>query len=248
MLRRTRKRLYVAPTETVLAEVSRDRVVGAQHAQLRRDDALLELSARLRDWAKPYLRVHEIVVSDEWCRFFIVRPPARATRPGDLTFAAEDRFKTLYDEPPREWTIRADWHATRPFLACAMYKPLLAVLDGAPLRNVSQVVPQMVHYYARHAPGARRGRSWLVSCGPRRLTLAVTQDRACTDVHQLPVASHTRDLERSFEEFVESERLRLNQPAPDDIVLCGTIPLRWRESRMEGARVTLHPDPVLANA
>lgn len=244
------KRLYLSPASAVLAERDpRGRLAILKHADFADAEVLSEIGPVLAEWGGPRARlpVRDIVVDDHWCRFFMVKPPANADRPGDLAFAAANRFESLYDERPADWVIQGDWKAGRSFVACALHRPLLVALDGSCVSRVREVVPQTIDYcnrYLRRQPL----RQWLLTASAARIAVTVFEKRTITDIHQVPIADEFWDAPENFLAFIERECLRLHRSPPDELVCCGYVPASWIPPNMNGVHILVHREAVLHDA
>lgn len=209
-----------------------------------------EIGPVFAEWGGPRagLPVRDIVVDDDWCRFFMVKPPANADRPGDLAFAAANRFESLYDERPADWVIQADWKAAQSFVACALHRPLLVALDGSCVSRVRDVVPQTIDYCKRYLRRGQPLRQWLLTASAARIAVTVIEKRTVTDIHQVPVAEAFWDAPEHFLAFIESECLRLHRSPPDALVCCGDVPESWSPPDMNGVHVLVHREALLHDA
>ncbi|MES2126025.1 MAG: hypothetical protein V4463_02025 [Pseudomonadota bacterium] len=165
------------------------------------------------------------VLADELVRMWQVTPPQTATRVADLEAAAALRFQSLYGESAQQWKISGDWNAQAPFLACAMERPLLSVLEQGALEHgmrIVDIVPQFVAAWNAARTGIKAG-SWFGQVYERVLTLGVdAQVRAAAIPegagHDWLVAHLGR------------EALRLDTPMPTTLHLGGAVPATWNKS------------------
>nr|WP_244100406.1 DUF4917 family protein [Burkholderia ambifaria] len=89
----------------------------------------------------------DIVVSDAYTRFWIVVPPKNVSTRRDLRLCMLLRFEELFGDSPDNWSLQADWHATRPFMASAIPLSLVnAIRTGMSSRclSVRRCVPHFV--------------------------------------------------------------------------------------------------------
>lgn len=172
-----------------------------------------------------------VTVDDAWARLFMVTPPHNAGSLQDLQAAAAMRFQALYDEPPADWQLEADWSANEPFLACAMPRSLLAALQQLAADNklhLSTVMPQFVsawNRYARALPAA----SWFGVVQQHCLTLgaiAPAPKRRLEAVRSIAIPADGHDP-RWLQEQLARVALQLNLSAPEHLHLAGNQRQYW---------------------
>lgn len=245
MLRRTRRQLYLSPSRIALAVRSRRYGLAfLKRSDLTGPDAISAIREVLANWGQPKakLRIEDIIFDDRWCRYFMVTPPTNASAIRDITFAAANRFEALYDETPADWAIEGDWKATRPFLACAMYRPLLTALQQTSVSGVAHVVPATMHYSRRLGRKHRTGHRWLIAAGAEQSVVLVFENGAVADVHQLTITPGLWSEKYALPDLLDQECLRLNRTMPSDVVLCGDVPSDWQPSPLPAVRVHVDRD------
>ncbi len=171
-----------------------------------------------------------IVLADELTRLWQVSPPQGSTRVADLEAAAAVRFQALYGEPASAWQLAAGWDAAKPFLAAAMPRHLLALLQHAANEQqvtLVEIVPQFIagwnQWNSALKPGAWYG---LVQRGV--LTLGALDGAGVCAVRavNLPDGATLEWLGQ----HVAREALRLNLAVPDRLQLSGSAPKTWNSS------------------
>ena len=171
-----------------------------------------------------------VVLADDLARMWQVTPPQGSTRLTDLQAAAALRFQALYGEAASHWQLAAPWDAGAPFLAAAMPRHLLALLQHAAAEQkvtLIEIVPQFVagwNQWCGHVkPGAWYG---LVQQGV--LTLGAVHGGALRAVRAaaLPDGAGLDWLGQ----HVAREALRLNLSAPERLQLSGAAPGAWNNS------------------
>jgi hypothetical protein len=112
---------------------------------------------------------------DDLVRYFIVTPPGNAARIQDLRAAAAVRFQMLYGEPASAWQLVADWHATAPFLACAVPQRLNTALQLAVKMQRGYLVSVTPNFVAAWNRWRRHlaADAWLATLHERALTLGL---------------------------------------------------------------------------
>lgn len=171
-----------------------------------------------------------IVLSDELVRLWRVTPPAGTARIADLEAAAALRFQTLYGEPAAPWRVSAAWDPGRPFLAAAVGRALLSLLEqGAAERQLGivEAVPQFVAALNQWRRALRPG-AWFALVHERVLTLAAIDGGALAAVRAgaIPDGADSAWLGQ----HVAREALRLNLAPPARLQLCGAAPPAWSEA------------------
>ena len=171
-----------------------------------------------------------VVLADELARLWQVSPPDGSTRLADLEGAAALRFQTLYGEPAANWQIAALWDASAPFLAAAMPRHLLSLLEhaaGEQHATLVEVVPQFIAAWNRWRPVVRAG-AWFGMHQQGVLTLGAAVDGKLQAVRSVAMpAGASLDW---LGQHVAREALRLNLPAPGRLHLAGDAPDTWHHA------------------
>lgn len=180
-----------------------------------------------------------VVLADDLARVWQVTPPQDSSRLADLEAAAALRFQSLYGEPASNWQLSAGWDAGKPFLAAAMPRHLLSLLQHAASEQqlaLVEIVPQFIAGWNRWC-GALKPGAWYGLVHDNVLTLgaldgaAVRAVRACA----LPDGASLEWLGQ----HVAREALRLNLPAPERLQLSGAAPAAWNNSSGAGFACSL---------
>lgn len=162
------------------------------------------------------------VIADELARLWQVAPPPGSARLADLEASAGLRFQTLYGEPPLAWQVVADYDADAAFMAAALPRQLLALLEqgaAAHRLKVIEVVPQFVAGWNRWR-GALKAGSWYGLVQERVLTLGTG---GAVRAIALPPDAGSDWIAQQ----IEREALRLNLPAPGRLMVSGDVPESW---------------------
>lgn len=181
-----------------------------------------------------------IILADEWVRLLMVTPPQNAARLQDCRAAAAMRFQALYDEPAANWRIDADWHATQPFLACAIRRPLLTALEELARRHRLRLIgitPQFVAVWNCWRHTLQAG-AWFGVVQNNLLTLgAIDQGRLCA-VRVTALPANVWQDQQWLPAHLAHESLRLNMAVPDQLHLCGGFPGQWSTRTIGALRCT----------
>ncbi|RDE52332.1 MAG: hypothetical protein DVS81_00750 [Candidatus Accumulibacter meliphilus] len=70
-----------------------------------------------------------VTLDDGLVRSFVVTPPRGAQGLRELRATAAARFAGLYGESAEHWLLVGDWHASSPFIVCALPRALYRALD-----------------------------------------------------------------------------------------------------------------------
>jgi hypothetical protein len=70
-----------------------------------------------------------VTLDDHLVRSFVVTPPRGARGLRELRATAAARFAGLYGESAEHWLLSGDWHASFPFIVCALPRALYQALD-----------------------------------------------------------------------------------------------------------------------
>jgi hypothetical protein len=171
-----------------------------------------------------------VVLADELTRLWQVVPPQGSARLSDLEGAAALRFHALFGESAAGWKMSAGWSASRPFLAAALPRPLLAALEQAGAEQhlaLVEIVPQFVAGWNRWH-GAVKAGAWFGQLRAGVLTLGAVDGGALQAVRAvaLPEGAGLEWLGQ----HVAREALRLNLTAPGRLQLAGAAPAAWNNS------------------
>jgi hypothetical protein len=168
-----------------------------------------------------------IVLADDLLRLWQVTPPPGSARRSDLEAAAALRFHALYGEPAAGWKLAANWDAVRPFLAAAMPRPLLALLEQAAAEHqldIVEIVPQFVAGLNRYRAALQDG-AWCGQVHQQVLTTGVLAAGGVAAVRAAPVPEDAGPA--WLGEHIAREALRLNLPVPQRLQLWGQPPAAW---------------------
>lgn len=171
-----------------------------------------------------------VVLADELARLWQVQPPQGATRLADLEAAAALRFQTLYGESASNWKLAGGWDATRPFLAAAMPRHLLSLLEhaaGEQKAALVEVVPQFIAAWNQWRAAVKPG-AWFGLVQQGVLTLGAVDGGAVLAVRSAAIPGGA-GLEW-LGQHVAREALRLNAAAPERIYVAGAAPALWNNS------------------
>lgn len=179
-----------------------------------------------------------VILADDLVRFFMVTPPHNVKRLQDCRSAAAMRFQTLYGESAADWHIEADWALQKPFLSCALPRPLLSALQQATNKHrlkLVAVLPQFVAAWNRWR-SVIQADAWFGVAHAGNLTLAVIDRHGLHAVRTTVLASEHRQDERWLPEHVKREALRLNVTQPSRIQLCGDSAAHWNNHAANSPR------------
>lgn len=160
----------------------------------------------------PFLTV---TVDDSLARSFVVTPPRGARGLRELRAAAEARFATLYGEFAEQWLLVADWHASAPFIACALPRQLCQALDQLARTHswrLASLSPAFVRV-GNHLCESIPAEGWLLVGFGQTLTLLATRSSQVADTRsmQLPGVPDFAALET----LLTQECLRRSVPGAD---------------------------------
>jgi len=171
-----------------------------------------------------------VVLSDELVRLWQVTPPPGAARIADLEAACALRFQSLFGAGTAGWQIRADWNATRPFLAAAMPAALLERLRQAAAGQgfrLVEVAPQFVAALNQHR-SLRRPGAWFGLVHGGVLSVAAFDGDQLAAVRTAPIPEGAdRDW---LEGHIAREALRVGLGRPERLQVSGPAPKGWASS------------------
>lgn len=169
-----------------------------------------------------------IVLANEWARLFIVTPPPNCVRMEDCEAAAAMRFQALYDAAPDDWQLQADWNVSKPFLACALPRSLLTVLQAIALEHemaLMTVAPQFIYSWNQWCKALQKG-NWFGVVQGQTLCIAVIHEFGLCAVRTVQIPDDGHDI-YWLRQHVTRVALRLNLPAPKQLQLCGNQKKYW---------------------
>lgn len=171
-----------------------------------------------------------VVLSDQLSRLWQVTPPPGAARMSDLEAAAALRFQSLYGESAANWQIAGAWDVSRPFLAAAMPRLLLSLLNQVATEQrvtLLEIVPQFIAGWNQWRR-ALAADAWYGLVQGSVLTLGALGGAAVQAVRAAPIpAGAGPDW---LAQHVAREALRLNLPAPARLQVSGGAPASWNNS------------------
>jgi hypothetical protein len=228
-------RLGIAPDGLALVRTSfwpheRAQLLGQARFKENNIDAVLREAGRMLADHEREAWSLRVVLSDELVRLWQVAPPPGATRMADLEAACALRYRALFGASPAGWQIRADWNATRPFLAAAVPQALLAQLQQAASSHgfrLVEVQPQFVAALNQHRSMRRPG-SWFGLVHGGVLSVAAFEGDLLAAVRTAPIPEGAdRDW---LEGHVAREALRVGLGRPERLQVCGPAPKGWASS------------------
>lgn len=175
-----------------------------------------------------------LLLADQWARYFLSQAAQNSRRISDCEAAAQMRFLALYGDPPQDWQIQAQWHASQAFLCCALPRSLLQPLQQAVLNSDGQVlssVPYLIdHVNQLAAKLAKDG--WLMVFAQNHLQLLAFAQGQLKAVHQTSIdASFWQDqAQNNLQRMLQRDALRLNLSLPALLQLAGCVPLTWQKT------------------
>lgn len=187
--------------------------------------ALLDGAGRAR-WP---LRV---VLADELARLWQVTAPPACTRMADLEAAAALRFQQLYGEPAADWHIAADWQLKHSFIAAALPRAVLAVLQQAAAGAATPLValtPQFMALFNCHRKAIAAG-DWFGVVHDGVLTLGACDNDVLVAVRPLGIPASAGSA--WLQDTLAREALRLNLAVPARLLVCGDAVPAWREAAL----------------
>ncbi len=169
-----------------------------------------------------------VVLSDELVRTWRVQPPPGAARLADLEAASALRFHTLYGDNPAGWQMAASWDQSHPFLAAAVPRPLMAVLEQAAARQrlpIVAIVPQFVASWNRWRGALARG-AWFGQLHEQVLTVGAVEHGRLAGLRATLVAP---DADGAWlAAHLAREAMLLDLAPPSTLQLVGNVPANWR--------------------
>jgi len=187
-----------------------------------------------------------IILSDRWARSWMVTPPSNATTLADCVAAAEARHQVLFGESLSDWQLRADWHGSRPFLACAVPKSLLADLSNCAREHrliLQQIAPQFVVAWNRWRAQLSEA-AWFGVMRENSLTVAALAAGGMQAVREINLHSEVVREQGLLSKLLAREALRMNIPKPEAISLCGELPQHWVMQQMDDLTFTRLDNPL----
>lgn len=193
-----------SPAAAMLASVRSDRAAGNTLAGAL-SGLVQDLDPRLAAASPASLCV---TLDDALSRNFLVTPPAGAQGLGELRATAAARFAALYGEPAEQWVLAADWHATAPFVTCALPRELYRAINELARSHawrLESLCPALLRVWNR-VNLAIPADGWLLVGFGQTLTLAHTRSGRIASLRSLRLGS-APDL-AELATLIEQERLR----------------------------------------
>lgn len=173
----------------------------------------LRLDAKRRS-VLPSLRLY-VTLDDVLTRIFVVTPPGGTRNLRELEAAAAARFAALYGESPEAWRLTADWHASLPFVACALPNDTYRALEAfarAHHWQLASVSPLLARAW-NHLRASLASPGWLLAGHGSTLTIAYCERQRVLRVRTLSLVG--RPALAELELVIEQERLRALSSTPE---------------------------------
>lgn len=222
--------------------------ISASHAAIRGIDATIErLDGGLAAWlaqqhnAIPRKQPWRVGFSTEVSRHWLLTPPPGLSSLAELQAFATTRFQALFGEPPTDWHITADWHASHPFLCAALPLRLTSPLDDAARAHHSKVsysttVGGLFHAYLPKLPKD----GWSAVRTPSSLLVLHGTQGRMTDFRVIPTSPDLSASERRAHAITEVQRAAMRTGQ----ALVGGI--KWLDCSGTQAAHTAPPEPLEA--
>jgi hypothetical protein len=216
-----------------------ERSLRATSADATPEELAAAIGAALDEAGGAGLPIHA-TFGDDLVRYFIVTPPPNGTRMQDLRTAAEVRFQMLYGESAAGWQLVADWHAARPFLACAVPLRWHTALQLAARARRSCLVSTSPNFVDAWNRWRRRvaGDAWLATLHGGALTLGVIDGAGrrarLAAVRTLKLIDEAPPLAWLHEQLVRTALLD-NVRAPKVLHVYGQLPQTWQQTQRADA-------------
>ncbi len=164
--------------------------------------------ARARAPSPAQFHTMSVTLDDGLARSFVVTPPRGAQSLRELRATAAARFATLYGESAEHWLLVGDWHASAPFIVCALPRALHQALElWAQARSwrLDSLAPAFVRV-ANSLRASVPADGWLLVGFGHTLSLLNTCNDQVASVRSL-LLSGTPDV-AALETLLAQERLR----------------------------------------
>ena len=149
-----------------------------------------------------------VTLDDGLARSFVVTPPRGAQGLRELRAIAAARFAALYGESAEHWLLVGDWHASAPFIVCALPRALYQAFEQwAQARSwrLDSLTPAFVRV-GNSLRAAIPGDGWLLVGFGHTLSLLNTCNEQLAGVRSLPLSGAPEFA--VLETLLAQERLR----------------------------------------
>lgn len=167
-----------------------------------------------------------IVVANQWARLFVVTPPHNASTLNDCAAAAAMRFQELYGDSARHWKIKANWHATQAFVACAIpatFIEMLLTTANQHRMTITSVVPHFIAAWNRWHHQLD-GTAWFGVAQGNHLELAIINDGKICALQALNLPEHAWHDPQWMTTQLARQALMRDVPTAKKLQLCGHLP------------------------
>jgi hypothetical protein len=187
----------------------------------------------------------ECKIGDAIARYFVVVPPNNAHRSADLRLVAELRFETLFGDRAADWLVNAQWSATRPFLAGAVPRSLLASLSSAArsCRFGSPLLQgEFVHAWNRHCRSFVDPQGWVLHAGSEASLLVACAGGRVQAITRVDLVDPRSA--QTLESAIQRWAIRWNVEAPKTLYLLGQSLWVLGGQQSGGTALKLVDDPA----
>lgn len=152
----------------------------------------------------------DVVLSDVYCRYAVVRRPSGLRSPHELTENARLRFSASYgDLAP--WALKFHFAPTgESDLVVGVSKDVLSAVTHAAeqaSRKVLSVKPHLLAWAKRFSPEtAKHGSHWVVSCDGDWLGVSLVRNKRCTWARSMPMRH------ANLQDVLDRERAMADDP------------------------------------
>jgi hypothetical protein len=186
-----------------------------------------------------------VVLADALVRYFTVTPPANVSDLRDCEAAAALRFESLFDETPGQWLIRADWHPTQSFLACAVPRLLKASVEEAASAALLTQMGMLPHFLSVWNQWRHRvvPDGWLVLAHGAQLSLGIASRQRLDSVKRLASSTALDGRLDRLPDLLRREALFLGREMPAQVSIIAPLMPQWQRDGVEGTHFArIEPD------
>lgn len=169
----------------------------------------------------------ELILPDEWCRYFFVSFPINAQNSRDLHAACQRRFEQLYGDNVDEWNLCVDWQFQTSNLVCAIPKYLDTALHVQAKKRgqvLLKIESNFIHQWNRCAPSLTND-TMVIVFNQDGFLMALNGKNGLQDLRQYEVSVENRHP-LYLRSCIDQENLRSTNERAQKLVLMGEV---WSE-------------------
>ena len=166
-------------------------------------------------------------------RYFFVLPFEKTRSLVDCVDAAKYKFQQIYGaEDVESWTIQGQWSPEQSFLACAVHKKLLLIINAYSKKSIFRIDSVHPHFILiwNQVHSHLSTKQWLLINEKQHLIIGIIDANGLSAIRITPSETNDQAASQNLNAIIKREALTSNLSLPDSLLLVGDKELPWGEN------------------